>query len=213
MVCPRVVLFADEIGQLGIYRVGTMEAIMLPKDKFFARLSATLLLLVSGAFAADVWPLQFGDTAPVSAEDSAKQQKYWEKLMTFKMWGTDSIFGGHVDAPDVNGSVGSTGIIRLDNGQTSLGGPIYAGDSLISTHGGDSFLSGPIRTKHFLSGANNFKLLSLGSSILALKRSTNFPNFFNKIGLAPGIALAWIYPEKWYLFLSKEIVSISFSIV
>lgn len=127
---------------------------MLPKDKFFARLSATLLLLVSGAFAADVWPLQFGDTAPVSAEDSAKQQKYWEKLMTFKMWGTDSIFGGHVDAPDVNGSVGSTGIIRLENGQTSLGGPIYAGDSLISTHGGDSFLSGPIRTKHFLSGAN-----------------------------------------------------------
>ena len=129
---------------------------MLPKDKFFARLSATLLLLVSGAFAADVWPLQFGDTAPVSAEDSAKQQKYWEKLMTFKMWGTIGISMGHASAPDVNGAIGTAqGPMTLRNGDHKLGGPIYIGGDIEFQNGPDVFLSGPTRVKgDFNTGSN-----------------------------------------------------------
>ena len=42
----------------------------------------------------------------------------------------------------------------------------------------------------FLSGANIFRLVSVGSSIFVLSLSTKLPNFLIRYGLAPGIALA-----------------------
>ena len=56
----------------------------------------------------------------------------------------------------------------------------------------------------FLSGASKVNPFSVGSSILALNLSTNSPNFWIKYSLAPGIAFAWMYPLKWYLFRNKE---------
>ena len=116
-----------------------------------------VVLAVAGvASAASVWPLQFGETAPKNAADSATQQKYWDKLMTFKMWGTEGITMGHASTPDSNGAIGTAiNGMTLYNGEHNLGGPIYVGGGITFGDGPDAFLSGPVRvTENFASGQN-----------------------------------------------------------
>lgn len=129
-----------------------------------------LVLMAAGvASAADVAPLVFDSLAtyynelsdvsdPKTMDDAikAEHQKYWNKLMTFKMWGTKGISMGHASAPDVNGAIGTAhGSMTLTNGDHKLGGPIYIGGDIVFQDGPDVFLSGPARVKgDFNSGAN-----------------------------------------------------------
>ena len=149
MVCHRVVLFADEIGQLGIYRVGTMEAIMLPKDKFFARLllALTVLGMSVSVWSATVYPLYFND---VSTLDTATQNRYWDNLMKYKLWGTTGINltdEGEVILEDVTGYSGTaSGDIKFGH-DYSLGGPILSGGIVEFRHfSGANMLEGPLRS-------------------------------------------------------------------
>ena len=106
-----------------------------------------LVLMAAGvASAADVAPLVFDSLAtyynelsdvgdPKTMDDAikAEHQKYWNKLMTFKMWGTFGISMGHASAPDVNGAIGTAhGNMELTNGDHKLGGPIYIGGEIVS---------------------------------------------------------------------------------
>ncbi|WP_163438508.1 cadherin repeat domain-containing protein [Fibrobacter succinogenes] len=123
-----------------------------------------LVLIVAGvASAADVAPLVFDGlttyyNADGSIDDALKvqHQNYWNKLMTFKMWGTEGITMGHASTPDVNGAIGTAknGMLFTD-GEHNLGGPIYVGGSINFDTGNDAFLSGPVRvTENFTAGAN-----------------------------------------------------------
>ena len=130
-----------------------------------------LVLAVAGvASAADVVPLVFDSLTtyyndltdvndPATMDTAIKQQhkKYWDKLMTFKMWGTFGISMGHASAPDVNGAIGTAhGDMTLTNGDHKLGGPIYIGGSVVFQDGPDVFLSGPVRVMgDFATGSNN----------------------------------------------------------
>ena len=130
-----------------------------------------LILAVAGvASAADVAPLVFdglteyyndltdvNDPATMDAAIKEQHQKYWDKLMTFKMWGTFGISMGHASAPDVNGAIGTAhGDMTLTNGDHKLGGPIYIGGSVVFQDGPDVFLSGPVRVMgDFATGSNN----------------------------------------------------------
>ncbi|MBR4397559.1 MAG: hypothetical protein IKT05_00005, partial [Fibrobacter sp.] len=141
---------------------------MMDMKKVFNKLWA--ILVVAGvASAADVAPLVFdslktyyinttdvSDPATMDAALKAEHQKYWDKLMTFKMWGTFGISMGHASAPDVNGAIGTAhGDMTLTNGDHKLGGPIYIGGSINFQDGPDSFLSGPARVMgDFATGAN-----------------------------------------------------------
>lgn len=129
-----------------------------------------LVLMAAGVVsAADVAPLVFdsldtyytsltdvSDPTTMDASIKAEHQKYWEKLMTFKMWGTFGISMGHASAPDVNGAIGTAhGSMKLTNGDHKLGGPIYIGGEIVFQDGPDVFLSGPARVKgDFNTGAN-----------------------------------------------------------
>ncbi len=129
-----------------------------------------LVLIVAGvASAANVEPLVFdslttyykdlsdvGNPATMDTALRKEHQKFWEKLMTFKMWGTFGISMGHASAPDVNGAIGTAhGVMELTNGDHKLGGPIYIGGEIVFQDGPDVFLSGPARVKgNFNTGAN-----------------------------------------------------------
>ena len=104
------------------------------------------------AFAADVAPLSF-----TGASDATTQQKYWDKLMSFKMWGTNGITMGHASTPDISGAIGTAkGPLKLENGDHNLGGPVYIGGSIEFGDGPDQFLSGPVRvTQNMYVGQND----------------------------------------------------------
>lgn len=129
-----------------------------------------ILAVVGVAFAANVEPLVFdslttyykdlsdvGNPATMDTALRKEHQKFWEKLMTFKMWGTFGISMGHASAPDVNGAIGTAhGSMTLREGDHKLGGPIYIGGEIVFKNGPDVFLSGPARVKgDFNTGANN----------------------------------------------------------
>ena len=136
--------------------------------KIFDRLWI-IFVVVGVASAADVAPLVFdslttyyknlsnvGDPATMDASLKVDHQNYWNKLMTFKMWGTSGITMGHASTRDVNGAIGTAhGDMELTNGDHNLGGPIYIGGDIIFNDGPDSFLSGPVRVMgDFATGAN-----------------------------------------------------------
>lgn len=110
--------------------------------------------IVASAQAADVAPLEFSG---VSSPET--MQKYWDKLMSFKMWGTNGIQMGHASTPDISGAIGTAdGNMVLINGDHNLGGPIYVGGSIEFGDGPDRFLSGPVRvTQNFAVGQNSNK--------------------------------------------------------
>lgn len=129
-----------------------------------------ILAVVGVASAANVEPLVFdslatyykdlsdvGNPATMDTALRKEHQKFWEKLMTFKMWGTFGITMGHASAPDVNGAIGTAhGAMTLREGDHKLGGPIYIGGDIVFKNGPDVFLSGPARVKgDFNTGANN----------------------------------------------------------
>lgn len=85
-----------------------------------------------------------------------KQQDYWDELMTFKMWGTDSMSFGHASMPGASGAVGTTGGLNLPQGQHNIGGSIFVGHSISGSTGNDTLFTGPVRIKQdFNEGPNS----------------------------------------------------------
>lgn len=104
----------------------------------------TVLATAVASMAADVRPLVF---AGIST-DQTIQQKYWDNLMRYKMFGTDGIkFNcGNIKVPDKSGWFGtSKGDFVLKNQEHVVGGPIVVGRDIIFDDGKDSFTSGPTR--------------------------------------------------------------------
>ncbi len=117
--------------------------------EFFKKLAAVLALAVP-AFAADVGPLYFSGVT-----DEDEQQRRWDELMTFKMWGTDGIRFGHATMTDLSGAVGTAGNLNLEIEKHTIGGPIFVGGNVYGSNGGDTLMSGPVRVKgDFTAGQN-----------------------------------------------------------
>ena len=114
-----------------------------------------VLAMAVPALAADVAPLTFSGVS-----DPVTMQKYWDELMSFKMWGTKSIDFHSAELTDVVGAIGTTGNMTLGNARQYLGGPIYVGGSVSGSTSQDQFTSGPGRIKGKLSMSdNNSKLV------------------------------------------------------
>lgn len=146
---------------------------MLPKDKFFARLSATLLLLVSGAFAADVYPFWFSafsepdpytDIASLSEDEltalKKPHQDYWEELMKYKIYGENGIdfLGTKIRITDTVGWFGtSKGHFHADKEDWHVvGGPIVIGGNMYLGNGNDTLINGPLRVSGDIIRSLNF---------------------------------------------------------
>ena len=107
---------------------------------------AIFLLGITPAFAADVAPLTFGQSA-------SEDQQYWESLMKYKMWGTHGITFNKekVYISETSGYSGTAdGDVTLNNGYHSLGGPFLVGGDLLFSYPSagvdyDSLYGGPVR--------------------------------------------------------------------
>ncbi len=105
-----------------------------------------ILFIIAFAIGADVKPFVYENIA----QDSATQQKQFEYMLQYKLWGTDYIQMGHnIKIPDKSGWNGSRGNIYSDgNGQIVLGGPVLTTGNI--TLGMDSkFTTGPVRANTF----------------------------------------------------------------
>ena len=109
-----------------------------------------LILAMAGlASAASVAPFEF-EGVPADS-----QQIYWDKLMSFKIWGTEGITLGRSVISDSLGAVGTaSGDLAFLNDGNKLAGPIYVGGNVVLSNGVDYF-TGPVRTTgNFLAGPN-----------------------------------------------------------
>ena len=117
------------------------------------------LLGITPAFAADAAPFYFGNSQPSSSADSTKNNKYWDNLMKYKMFGTTGITfeGQHVVIPDSSGWFGTAnGDFISKNNWHHVGGPILIGGdiSLESGDGEDTLSTGPVRVTGSIKSAN-----------------------------------------------------------
>ena len=99
------------------------------------------LALAVPAFAAPVAPFTFADVG--SAED---QQKYWDDLMKYKVFGTDSVYlhNEKIRITDSSGWIGTNGdFIMSTNGQDTLGGPIVVGGDFVFRGRSEQIINGP----------------------------------------------------------------------
>ena len=117
-------------------------------------LSALLFGLVVPVQAATAWPMYFtgvGTRAAdgsYSAADSLLQNKEWDYLMKFKMFGQTGIefMGDDINVPDKVGWFGTaTGNWTMQNQKHRVGGPILIGGNVSFHNGLDSILTGPMR--------------------------------------------------------------------
>ena len=97
-------------------------------------------------------PLHF-EIDGVTVTDEDENQSLWNRLMKYKLWGTDSIvFNKHgFRISETNGYTGTAkGNVIFNNGNHTLGGPIISGGNLQISYPGmgannDSLLKGPVR--------------------------------------------------------------------
>ena len=97
-------------------------------------------------------PLHF-EINGVTVTDEDENQSLWNRLMKYKLWGTDSIVfnkeGFRIS--ETNGYTGTAkGNVIFNNGNHTLGGPIISGGDLQISYPGmgannDSLLKGPVR--------------------------------------------------------------------
>ena len=97
-------------------------------------------------------PLYFiKDDAAVS--DETENQRLWNELMKYKLWGTDSVIfnKGGFRIAEPSGYTGTAkGKVYFRNGYHTLGGPIISGNDIEVSYPGlgasnDSILKGPVR--------------------------------------------------------------------
>ncbi len=117
------------------------------------------LIGIVPTFAADAAPFYFGNSQPSSSADSTMNNKYWDNLMKYKMFGTTGITfeGRHVVIPDSSGWFGTAnGNFISKNDWHHVGGPILIGGniSLESGDGNDTLSTGPVRVTGNITSAN-----------------------------------------------------------
>ena len=117
-------------------------------------MALAVAVVAPSSWAAAVGPLHF-DGIP-----EGEQQQFWDELMSFKMWGTESMDFGAAKLTDVVGAIGTTGNLTLSNARHVMGGPIYVGGDVSGSTGEDKFTSGPGRIRGTLyMGANNSQMV------------------------------------------------------
>ena len=117
-----------------------------------------ILLLIAFAIGADVKPFVYDSIAA----DSATQQKQYEYMLQYKLYGRDYMdIGIRVRIPDKSGWNGSSGNITSKE-QLVLGGPVLT-DSTISLGNECQITTGPIRANTFTSTNDNGKALFAGN--------------------------------------------------
>lgn len=120
-----------------------------------------ILLLITFAIGADVKPFIYDNIAA----DSATQQKQYEYMLQYKLYGRDSMdIGIRVRIPDKSGWNGSSGNITSKE-QLVLGGPVLT-DSTISLGNECKLTTGPIRANTFTSTNDNGNALFAGNICL-----------------------------------------------
>ena len=121
-----------------------------------------ILLLITFAIGADVKPFIYDNIAA----DSATQQKQYEYMLQYKLYGRDYMdIGIRVRIPDKSGWNGSSGNITSKE-QLVLGGPVLT-DSTISLGNECKLTTGPIRANTFTSTNDNGNALFAGNICLA----------------------------------------------
>lgn len=105
-----------------------------------AKLGFVVALAVP-ALAADVAPFSFG---------SSNDQKYWDNLMKYKVFGANGInfIGRNIRVTDSSGWFGTAkGDFDMSSGNDYhvVGGPILIGGDIILSNGNDHFTTGPVR--------------------------------------------------------------------
>ena len=144
------------------------------------KLGLVLAMAVPALSAEDVAPFTFAN-----ATSDTERDDFWDELMSFKMWGTNSILMARAKTPDTLGAIGTTGHLVLVNDGHDLGGPIFVGGSIRDTSttgvmcswainnsfinasdnycgdkntGNDSIYKGPVRVNgDFIAGVNGNK--------------------------------------------------------
>ncbi|PWJ71834.1 MULTISPECIES: cadherin repeat domain-containing protein [unclassified Fibrobacter] len=104
------------------------------------RFALALAMVVSVGFAADLEPFQFLDAA--TGHDV--QQKEWNKLLKYKLWGTGktgeygvAFIGQKVFVTDSSGYSGSAkGYLRMSNTHHTIGGPLSFGGGFFQAANG-----------------------------------------------------------------------------
>lgn len=120
-----------------------------------------ILLLIAFAIGADVKPFTYDNIAA----DSATQQKQYEYMLQYKLYGRDYMdIGIRVRIPDKSGWNGSSGNITSKE-QLVLGGPVLT-DSTISLGNECKLTTGPIRANTFTSTNDNGNALFAGNICL-----------------------------------------------
>lgn len=121
-----------------------------------------ILLLITFAIGADVKPFVYDSIAA----DSATQQKQYEYMLQYKLYGRDYMdIGIRVRIPDKSGWNGSSGNITSKE-QLVLGGPVLT-DSTISLGNECKLTTGPIRANTFTSTNDNGNALFAGNICVA----------------------------------------------
>lgn len=120
-----------------------------------------ILLLITFAIGADVKPFIYDNIAA----DSATQQKQYEYMLQYKLYGRDYMdIGIRVRIPDKSGWNGSSGNITSKE-QLVLGGLVLT-DSTISLGNECKLTTGPIRANTFTSTNDNGNALFAGNICL-----------------------------------------------
>ena len=136
-----------------------------------------ILFIIAFAIGADVKPFVYENIA----QDSATQQKQFEYMLQYKLWGTDYIqMGRRVIIPDKSGWNGSRGPITSAE-EISLGGPVLT-DSIIRLGNGCQLTTGPIRTKSLITGDDHDKALFAGNICLKENVSSETQKGINRAG-------------------------------
>lgn len=125
---------------------------MFNMGSVFNKVLVTLTVLVAAScvWSADVAPLYFESLGDGPSVDSANQQKYWDELMKYKMFGAHGIYfmGQKINIPDESGWFGTAAgdfDMSSANGQHTVGGPIMIGGDIVLSNGKDTLSSGPVR--------------------------------------------------------------------
>lgn len=120
-----------------------------------------ILLMIAFAIGSDVKPFIYDNIAA----DSATQQKQYEYMLQYKLYGRDYMdIGIRVCIPDKSGWNGSSGNITSKE-QLVLGGPVLT-DSTISLGNECKLTTGPIRANTFTSTNDNGNALFAGNICL-----------------------------------------------
>ncbi len=130
------------------WKSGFREFFMIGQNKRPAIFSMALFILfalfaANIAVASEITPFYF---SYIDKSDDAKQEAEWQKLIKYKLWGTQGVVFNNQDIAitDSVGYTGSaTGNFVMKNDKHRIGGPLAFGGGFYNNTGIDSILTGP----------------------------------------------------------------------